>query len=152
MTPRLCNSDITRSQNYGGLTDRGADPQAEEVAFAVGVDSHDQVADPVCDVSVEDLDTHPIEDEDRVDHIQGPVLPSLHVVDDLIGDPTDRGTARGLVVHVEQVRGNVSGPQPLRVERDHHLIEARQAALPDRDHLGLERAVTVPGRPCHFVK
>ena len=45
----------------------------------------------------------------------------------------------------KQMRGNISGREAFRVERDHHLIQARQATLPDRHDLWFERCVAIPG-------
>ncbi|GGT84747.1 hypothetical protein GCM10010289_00330 [Streptomyces violascens] len=50
-------------------------------------------------------------------------------------------------VDLGQVRGYLAVGEPLRGQREHHLVDAGQPALTLLDDLRLERAGHVPGHP-----
>src|SRR3546814_3088788 len=66
-----------------------------------------------------------------------PVLPGDHVLDDRVGDLGDRLSRHLGPVDLQQVGLDVTGREPLRVERDHvpgQPVEAT-SVLGDRDRL-----------------
>jgi hypothetical protein len=77
--PKLC-----------GLAASRADPQPQDITFAVHVDTHRDIHGSVRDVAVADLDPDPINQDHRIDRIERPGLPYLHIGNDPVGDPRDR--------------------------------------------------------------
>ena len=65
-----------------GLAAGRADPQAQDVAFAVNGDAHRHIHGAVRDVSVTDLDPDPVDKDHRVDRVERTRLPRLHVAGD----------------------------------------------------------------------
>ncbi len=94
-------------------------------------------------VTVPDLDTDAINEKHRVHRVERPGLPELHVVDDGVGDPRDCRAVNLLVIHVEEVRGDVASRQALGVERDDHLIEPSKPARTDRHRDWVEIAIAI---------
>src|SRR5439155_22147171 len=116
-------------------------PDPEELALAVEVDADRQIAGVVADgLAVADLDDQGVEVDDRVERLQGPVLPRLDVVEDRVGDLGDQLRADLGAVDLGQVALDLADRQPARVERDDLLVEADPARLALGDDLGLEGA------------
>ena len=68
----------------------GAGPQPEDVALAGQADPDRGVERPVGDLPVADLDHDRVDEDRRVDLIQRPGRPVVHLLDHLVGDPADR--------------------------------------------------------------
>jgi len=62
----------------------------------------------------------------RVDAVQGPVLPLDHLPGDLLRDPGDRVSRDVRAVDVHEVRGDLTGRQPARRQRQDELVDAIQ--------------------------
>ena len=75
---------------FGALAACGAQPQAQHVSFAGQVDPDGDAHAPVGDLGAADFDGDRVDQQHRIDRIQGPVLPRRHVRDDLVGDLRDR--------------------------------------------------------------
>lgn len=63
-----------------------AGPQPEDVAVSFAGDRKGPVDRPVGDLAVADLHVHGVDEDHRIHHIQGPVLPFGHALDHLVGD------------------------------------------------------------------
>ena len=74
----------------GALPTRGPQPQPEDVAFALQVDADGHVDGPVGDLGAPDLDHDRVDQDHRVERVEGPVLPGHHVGHDVVGDLRDR--------------------------------------------------------------
>ena len=85
---------------------------------------------PVGDLPVADLHVDRVDEDHRVDRVEGPVLPLGHALDDLVGDRGDRLPGHLGAVDLGQVRRDLPGGQPLRRQRDHHLVDPGQPPLP----------------------
>jgi hypothetical protein len=73
------------------------------------------------------------------------VLPFGHALHHLVGDGGDGLLGDLGAVDLGQVRGDVPVGKALRGQRQHHLIHARQPALPLAHDVRLEAALHVPG-------
>ena len=86
-----------------------------------------------------------VDEDDRIDRVEGAALPFGHALEDLVGDGGD-GLAGDLgAIDLRQVGLDLAGGQALRGQRDDHLVDAGQALLPLLDDLRLEGAVAVAG-------
>jgi hypothetical protein len=72
------------------------------------------------------------------------VQPLGHLAGDLLGDPADRVLADLGAVHLLEMRGDLTGRQPTRRERQHDLIDPCEPSLALADDLRLERRLSVP--------
>ena len=124
-----------------------AGPEPEDVAVALAGDRERDVDGPVGDLPVADLDVDGVDEDHRVDRVEGPVLPLSHAIDDLVGDRGDRLPRHLRAVDLAQVRGYLTGRQTLRRQRDDHLVDPGQPLLPLRDDLRVEAAFPVTGHP-----
>jgi hypothetical protein len=86
-----------------------------------------------------------VEEDHRVDRVQRPVLPLGHPLDHLVGNRGDRLTGHVGAVHLGQMRGDLTGRQTLRRQRDHHVLNPGQSPLTLLHDLRLEAAVPVTG-------
>ncbi len=126
-----------------GALAAGADPQPENVAFAIDGHTDRCVDRPVGDLAVADLDHDRVDEHDRIHTIEGPVLPLGELADHPVGDLRDRLAADRGAIHLGQMRFDLTRRQPLGRQRDHHLVDTIEAALALADGLRLERAVTI---------
>ena len=104
---------------------------------------------PVGDLAVADLHVDGVDEDDRVDRVERPVLPFGHAVHDLVGDRGDRLLGHLGAVDLGQVRGDLPVRQPLRRQGQHHLVDAGQPSLPLLDDLRLEAGP--PGRGARSI-
>lgn len=114
-----------------------ADPEPEDLALAGDGDTDRGGDRAVGDLPVADLDVDRVDEDDRVDAIQGPVLPLAELVEDGIGDPTDRVLGDARAVDLGEVRLHLAGRQALRRQAQHQFVDARQPPL--------ERFFTITG-------
>ena len=95
----------------------GLHPDAQHVLHPVGVDPDRDVGGLVADlVAVADLHHQRVEVDDRIDRLQRPRLPRLHLRGDRLGDVGDRlvgqlGAERG-----QQMMLDVADRHPLRIQ------------------------------------
>src|SRR5439155_4828363 len=93
-----------------------------------------------------DLEDERVEEDDRVDVVERPLLPLAHVLHDRVGDPADQVAADADAVDLGQVRLDVARRQAARVEREDLVVEPLEAPLPLPDDLRLEAALAIPRR------
>jgi hypothetical protein len=86
-----------------------------------------------------------VNEDDRVDRIEGPVLPFGHTVHDLVGNRRDRRLGNAGPVDLGQMRGDVAVRQTPGRQGQHHLVDTGQPPLPLLDDLWLEAALPVAG-------
>jgi len=122
-----------------------AGPDPEDVPLPVHRDAHGDIERLVPHLAVADFHHQGVDEHDRIDAIQWSVLPFGHLLDDLVGDPADRVLGHGRAIDVVEVRGDLSGRQPTRGEREHDLVDPGESSLTFLDDLRLERPRPVPG-------
>lgn len=110
----------------------------------LGSDRHRHIDRPVGDLPVPDLHVHAVDEDDRVDAVQRTVLPFRHAGHHAVGDRGDRGLGDLRAVHLGEMRGDLPVRQPLRRQRQDHLIHPAQTPLTLLDQLRLERPRPVP--------
>src|SRR3954452_9380639 len=93
LTPRLRRSVSTLIGELRALP-TGAGPQPQDVLLSGQGDPDRGVDRPVGDLPVTDLDHDRVDEDRRVDLLQRPGGPGLHLLEDLVGDPGD-----GLLAH-----------------------------------------------------
>jgi hypothetical protein len=126
-----------------GALPAGASPQAEDVFLPGQGDADGGVDGPVGDLPVPDLHHDGVDEDRRIDLIERPAAPGLHLLDHLVGDPRDRLLAHRRAVDLGEVRADLPGGQALGIQRQHDLIDPGQPPLPLLDDLRLERAMPV---------
>lgn len=121
-----------------------AHPQPEDVLLPGQRHSNRRIDRPVRHLPVADLHHDRVDEDRRVHLFQGPRGPFVHLLDDLVGDPRDRFLADRRAVDLREVRTDLTRGQPVRIQRQHDLLDPVQAALPLAHDLRLERPLTVP--------
>ena len=121
-----------------------AGPQPEHVPVPVQVDPDRGVERLVADLPVTNLDHDRVDEDRRIDPLQRPGGPRLHVLDDLVGDPADSVLGHRRPVDLGEVRADLPGGQPARVQREHDRVHIGQGPLPLLDDDRLEAALPVP--------
>ena len=122
-----------------------AGPQPENVAFTVHGDPDDHVDRLVPDLPVTDFHHDRVDEQHRIDRVEGPVAPVGHLLDHLVGDlgngvPGDRGT-----VNLGEMCRDLPGRQPSCGQRQHDLVDPGQPPLTFLHDLGLEAGIGVAG-------
>ena len=144
-TPRRCRSlrGEPEFRSLGLLP-----PQPEHLALPVDRDADREVAGAGPDGPVlADLDHQRVQVHDRVDPLQRPGPPRLHVGEHGVGNAADRVPAQGGgAVEALQVALDVADRHPAGVQVEDLLVQPREAGLPLRDQLRLERPGPVAGR------
>ncbi len=98
------------------------DPDPQHVLDPVQVDPDRQVhrlgthRPPVADLRDQRIDV-----DDRIHLVQGPVLPGLHVLEHLVGDPRDRVVRHLYPDRAGQMVADVADRHPAGVQRDHRV-------------------------------
>gem|GEM_PF-3764028 len=121
-----------------------AGQDAENVTFPSRGDADSDIERLVTDLPVTDLHHDRVDEHDRVDPIQRPVLPFGHLLDHLVGDLRDRVLAHRGAVDVIEVRCDLTGGQPTGSQREDDLVDPVQPTLPFAHDLGLKRPLTIP--------
>src|SRR4029079_179553 len=67
-----------------------AGPQTQDVAFPGHGDPDDHIDGLVADLPVTDLHHDRVDEDHRVDRVEGPVAPGGHLLDHLVGDLRNR--------------------------------------------------------------
>ena len=122
-----------------------AGPQAQDVPTAVAGDRESDVDRPVRDLTIADLHVDTVDEDHRVDAVQGPALPLAERVQDPVGDGRDRLLRHLRAIHLGQVRAHLTGGQPLRGQRDHQVVHPTETTLPLRHDRRGERPIPIPG-------
>ena len=117
-------------------------PHPQDVLVAIQVDPDRGAHRPVTDLVVTDLDHDRVDEHRRVDLLQRPVGPGLHLLDHLVGDPADGVLGDRRPGDLLEVRADLPGRQTLGVQGQDNLIDIGQPALPLPDDHRLEYAVT----------
>ncbi|GAA1143775.1 hypothetical protein GCM10009577_79670 [Streptomyces javensis] len=86
-----------------------------------------------------------IDEDHRIDGVEGAALPFGHALQHLVRDGGDCLAGDLGTIDLRQVGLDLAGGQALRGQRDDHLIDAGQTLLPLLDNLRLEGAVAVAG-------
>jgi len=146
-TPRLRSLGQQGEPVLGALPAAGADPLAQDVAFAAEADAHRDVDGPVGDGAVSDLHDNRVDQDHRRHAIERPVLPAEQVLDDGVGDPADRVAGHLGAVDLRQICLDVTGRETLRVQRDDVAGQAVETTLALAHRLRVEAGVAVPRDP-----
>jgi hypothetical protein len=118
-------------------------PQPEDVAFPGHGDADDDVDRLVADLAIADLDHDRVDEDHRVDRVEGPVGPGRHLLDHLVGDLGDCLLRHRGAVHLREVGRDLPGGQPPGGERQHDLVDPVQPALALLHDLRRERRIDV---------
>jgi hypothetical protein len=84
-----------------------------------------------------------VDEQHRVDRVEGPGLPLGELVEDLVGDPRDGVPGDGGTVDLGEVRRDLPGGQPPGGQRQDDLVDPVQAALTLAHDHRLEAGVAV---------
>ena len=123
------------------------EPHPEHVPVAFEGDAQREVAGPALHAArFSDLDHEAVEEHDRVEVIERPLLPGTHVLHDRVGDAADQVAADLDAVELAEVRLDVPDRHPARVQRDDPVVEPREPRCALRQDLRLEAALPVPRR------
>src|SRR5918994_1284325 len=123
----------------------GLDPDPEHMLDPVAVDADGDVGGLVADlVVVADLHHQRVQIQDRVDRLQRPGLPGLHLLRDRVGDVGDRLVAELGAQGAFQMGLDVADRHPTRIEADDHVRQPADPALTLRHQPRVEGAVPVP--------
>ena len=126
------------------------DPQPQHLLVAVAGDPDGQVHRLVAHQAlVADLHPQRVEVHDRVDWLQGAVLPRRDVLEHRVGDGRDKRCGHPDAVQFLNVRLDVARAHPARVHGDDLLVETGKTALVLADQHRVESALTVPGNVQH---
>lgn len=127
-----------------------AGPQPEDVPPAFGGDRECDVDGPVRNRTITDFHVDCVDEDHRIDRVEGPVLPLGHAFQNLVGDRRDGLATHLSAIDLGQMGLDLARRQALRRERDDHLVHSRQALLPLRragraDALGTGRTGAAVG-------
>src|SRR5205823_2222533 len=124
------------------------EPHAQHLTLAVQGDRQSEVAGLALHrPAVADLEHERVEEQDRVEIIQRPLLPGLYILQDGIGDPADQIPPHRDSVELAQVSLDIPRREPTRVERQDLLVEPLKAPLALSHQPRLKAPVTIPRRP-----
>ena len=106
-----------------------APPDPEHLALALQRDADRQIAGAVSDGAVlADLHDERVEVDDRVDLIQRPRAPRLHVGQHGVGDAADRVTPHLDAVELAELRLDLTDREAAGIEREDLVVQARRGA------------------------
>ena len=106
------------------------EPQAEHLLGAIGADAQRDADRLVANhVLVADLDLDRVEEDQRVNRIKRPLLPSRNLIEHGVGHRADQIGRDVDAVQIVQVPGDLAGAHTPRVHRHDLLVEAGEAAL-----------------------
>ena len=121
------------------------EPEPENLLGAVGADAEGDMHGLVADQPlVADLDPQGVEEDERIDRLEGARLPQRHLVQHRVRDRADQ-VGRGVdAIEVAQMTGDLAHAHATRVHRDDLLVKAGKAALVPGDQLRVEAGLAVP--------
>ena len=122
------------------------DPQAQNLFVALNGEAQRQIDRLVADHPlVADFDPERVENDDRINLVQGPVLPVPNLVHDFIGDPRNQIRRHADAIQLLQVTPDFAHRHAARVHRYDLVIETLEAPLALLDDLRGEAGVAVAG-------
>ena len=140
-----------RGPLLGALAAGGAQPQVPHVAFAGEIHADRHVHGPVGYLGVKGLDHDGVEPSTGQTASSGAVLPRRHVGHHRVGDLRDRLPAHADAVDLGQVRPDLAGREPFRVQRDHVARQALETAavlaVPSPGRMSPHDHAAPPARP-----
>src|SRR6266566_1741195 len=120
--PRCLSSERTCIQNFAPSLSWNHIPSTSRSPSTVTPKR--EVAGPALHrPALTDLEDERVEEDDRVDVIERPLLPLADVVHDRVGDPADQVAAHLDAVDLGQVRLDIARRQAARVEREDLVVE-----------------------------
>ena len=115
------------------------DPQAQNLFLAIGIESERDIDRLVFNEAlIADLDPQGVEENDRVDGIERPVLPLAHLVQDGIGDPADEIGRDVDAVKLGQMAPDLAHRHAAGVQAQDLVVEPVEPGLAFGDKLRLE--------------
>src|SRR5215472_12015455 len=93
---------------------------------------------------VTNLDDNGVYEHRGVNRVERAGGPLGHLLEHPVGDPGDGLLGHARAVNLLEVRADLPGCQALRVEGEHHLVDAVEATLPLLDDLRLEATRPIP--------
>jgi hypothetical protein len=96
-------------------------------------------------LAVADLHVDRVDEHHRVNPIQGPGEPVVHLLDHGVGDLADRLLRHRGPIHLGEVRRDLPSREPTRAQRQHHAVDSFETTLPFADRGRRERPVPVAG-------
>ena len=119
-------------------------PQAEHLFAAIGADTQRNVDRLIADHAlVADLDPDRVEENERVDRIERPLLPGGHFVEHRIGHRADQVGRDVDAIQFVQMSDDLPGAHAARVHRHDLVIEPGKAALILGDQLRIEARLAI---------
>ena len=147
LTPRLRRSVSTLIlRTKGRALTTGAGPQPRHVLLPGQAHPDRGVDRPVGDLAIADLDHDRVDEDRRIDLVQGSGGPGLHLLEDLVGDPADRLLRDRGSVDLLEVCSDLSGwsARGHRATARSRRPRRGVAGVPLDDHR-LERPIAVAG-------
>ena len=140
-----------RGPLLGALAAGGPEPQAPHVTVAGEIHADRDVHGPVGYLGVKGLDHDRVEPSTGQTASRGAVLPRRHVGHDRVGDLRDRLPAHADAVELLEVRPDLTGREPFRVQRDHIARQALETpavlAVPSPGRTSPPDHAAPPARP-----
>ena len=122
------------------------DPEPQEFLVAAQVNAQGQIDRLVpYGAAVTYLDEQGIQEQDRIDRVQGPRLPGQGLVGYGVGDPRDQFGRDGHPVEIFDMALDISGAHAPCVHGDDLVVEVGPTRLVLADQLRIEAAFAVPG-------
>lgn len=135
---------VTRRSGCSGTTPGPSSCRSSTTRpAAVDRDTDRTVERPVRDLTVTDLDVDCVDEQHRIHTVERPDQPAGHLLQHGIGDPRDRVLRDRYPVDLGEMRGHLTRGQALGGERQHHRVDALEAALPLADRRRFERPITI---------
>jgi hypothetical protein len=119
------------------------DPQAQDVAAALGRDTDNNIDGTVGDFPIPDLDVDRVDEQDGVNRVERPVLPLGHRLDHAVGDCGDGRFGHLHPIDLLQVSGDFAVSEAPGRQGQHHLIDPAHPPLPFAHDLRVEGGVPV---------
>ncbi len=120
------------------------EPQARHLPGAIGANAERDVDGFVTDHAlVADLHPQGVEEDERIDRVERPLLPDRHLVEHGVGHRRDQVWRHVDAIQIVQVPGDLAGAHAPRVHRHDLLIEAGEAPLVFGDQLRVEAGLPV---------
>ena len=107
----------------------GPGPEAKDVLLALQGHADRRINRPVGDLAITNLDHDCVDEDGRIHGIERTRLPGLHFLKDLVCDPRDCLLRHRCAIDLREVGTDLTGRQPVRIEREHDLVDPVQAPL-----------------------
>src|SRR5215471_12287692 len=113
-------------------------------SLPIETDTDGRVELPVGHLPVANLHDNGVHEHRGVNRVERAGGPLGHLLEHPVGDPGDGLLGHARAVNLVEVRADLPGCQALRVEGEHHLVDAVEATLPLLDDLRLEATRPIP--------